>query len=133
MFFATRLEVKDRADPGQAPGREVLIYIISVSGTSSSMAAIPTFAAKFEPLGTGGSISAGGANFAALYSADAASHRSSAETHSYQAGLASRIAGYARRELDWAFQSNQAAGEISLTLKQLRAAQIGRASCRERV
>ena len=35
-----------------------------------------------------------------------------------------RSAAYARREQDWAFQSNLAAGEITQIFKQLRAAQI---------
>ena len=35
-----------------------------------------------------------------------------------------KIGGYARREQDWAFQSNLAAGEITQIFKQLRAAQI---------
>src|SRR5262249_42516224 len=37
---------------------------------------------------------------------------------------AARIDGFARRERDWAFQSNLAAGEITQIFKQLRAAQI---------
>ena len=39
-------------------------------------------------------------------------------------GSAARIGAYARREQDWAFQSNLAAGEITQIFKQLRAAQI---------
>ncbi|HLN64440.1 MAG TPA: insecticidal toxin protein, partial [Symbiobacteriaceae bacterium] len=35
-----------------------------------------------------------------------------------------RIDGFARREMEWAFQSNLAAGEINQIFKQLRAAQI---------
>ena len=36
---------------------------------------------------------------------------------------AAKIGSYARREQDWAFQSNLAAGEITQIFKQLRAAQ----------
>ncbi len=43
---------------------------------------------------------------------------------------ASRVGGFARREQDWALQSNLAAGEINQTFKQLRAAQIREALAR---
>jgi hypothetical protein len=42
----------------------------------------------------------------------------------YEAGRAAKIGSYARRQQDWAFQSNLAAGEINQIFKQLRAAQI---------
>ena len=47
-----------------------------------------------------------------------------ADSKTYEAGKAAKIGGYARREQDWAFQSNLAAGEITQIFKQLRAAQI---------
>lgn len=43
---------------------------------------------------------------------------------SHEAGMNAKIGGYVRREQDWAFQSNLAAGEITQIFKQLRAAQI---------
>lgn len=43
---------------------------------------------------------------------------------SYDASHAGKIAGFARRELEWTFQSNVAAGEITQIFKQLRAAQL---------
>lgn len=42
----------------------------------------------------------------------------------YEGGRAGKLGGYARREQEWAFQSNLAAGEINQIVKQLRAAQI---------
>ena len=45
-------------------------------------------------------------------------------SYTYEPGTAAKIGGYARREQDWAFQSNLAAGEINQIFKQLRAAQI---------
>jgi len=39
-------------------------------------------------------------------------------------GKTAKIGSYSRRELEWAFQSNLAAGEIAQIFKQLRAAQI---------
>ena len=45
-------------------------------------------------------------------------------------GRAAKLGSYARREQDWAFQSNLAAGEITQIFKQLRAAQIREADGR---
>lgn len=42
----------------------------------------------------------------------------------YEGGRVGKLGGYARREQEWAFQSNLAAGEINQIFKQLRAAQI---------
>src|SRR5262249_5115282 len=42
----------------------------------------------------------------------------------FQASRAAKLGSYARREQDWKFQSNLAAGEITQIFKQLRAAQI---------
>jgi hypothetical protein len=50
--------------------------------------------------------------------------KTDAEKKTYESGNASRIGSYTRREQDWAFQSNLAAGEITQVFKQLRAAQI---------
>jgi hypothetical protein len=47
-----------------------------------------------------------------------------ADYFKYQADRAAKIGSYARREQEWAFQSNLAAGEITQIFKQLRAAQI---------
>jgi hypothetical protein len=47
-----------------------------------------------------------------------------AEWSTYGSGKSAKIGSYARREQDWAFQSNLAAGEITQIIKQLRAAQI---------
>src|SRR5207248_5984932 len=47
-----------------------------------------------------------------------------ADRLNYEAGRAAKIGSYARREQDWAYQSNLAAGEITQIFKQLRAAQI---------
>jgi hypothetical protein len=54
----------------------------------------------------------------------ASSVRVSAEQLTYQAKKAEKLAGYARRECEWTFQSNLARGEINQTFKQLRASQI---------
>ena len=43
---------------------------------------------------------------------------------SYDAVRSGKMAGYTRREQEWAYQSNLAVGEINQTYKQIRAAQI---------
>jgi hypothetical protein len=50
--------------------------------------------------------------------------KTEAEKKTYEASNAAKIGTYARREQDWAHQSNLAAGEITQIFKQLRAAQI---------
>ena len=96
----------------------------SIDKIGGIMAIIPTFGAHVQPLGPGGSISFGGSNLAAHTSFISSLHKADADTRTYEAGKASRISSYVRREMDWAFQSNLAVGEINQIFKQLRAAQI---------
>jgi hypothetical protein len=56
------------------------------------------------------------------FAADVA--RATADRLNYEASRAAKIGSYARREQEWAFQSNLAVGEINQIFKQLRAAQI---------
>jgi len=75
--------------------------------------------------GIGGSIRLpGGEKLAAVAKLGADIALAYAEHLNYQASRAAKLGSYARREQDWAFQSNLAAGEISQIFKQLRAAQI---------
>lgn len=85
---------------------------------------VPGFGAKFSPFGVGGSISFGGSNLAAHMTLISSFYRSNADTLSYEAGNTAKIGTYSRREQDWAFQSNLAAGEITQIFRQLRAAQL---------
>ncbi|HCT78022.1 MAG TPA: insecticidal toxin protein, partial [Micromonosporaceae bacterium] len=89
-----------------------------------AMALIPSFTAKFQPFGAGGSIGFGGSNLAAHFSLIASFHKSDADDANYEASKAAKIAAMARRELDWQYHSNVAAGEMNQAYKQLRAAQI---------
>lgn len=74
--------------------------------------------------GLGASFSYGGGKLATAASLLSSVWKSNAEEETYEANKAAKIGGYARREQDWAFQSNLAAGEITQIFKQLRAAQI---------
>lgn len=85
---------------------------------------IPTASIAGEPFGVGGSISFGGSNLSGLMTGAAAATRGVASRITHEAGKAAKIGGYARREQDWMFQSNAAAGDITQLNKQLRAAQI---------
>jgi hypothetical protein len=85
---------------------------------------IPNFATDAKPFGVGFGVTFGGHALGevAAYSADVVQNQ--ADRLNYEAGMSSKIGSYARREQDWAFQSNLAAGEITQILKQIRAAQI---------
>jgi hypothetical protein len=85
---------------------------------------IPTAEVHAQPMGVGGTIEYGGKNVGDGLNAGAAAARAIADRINFEARRASRIDSFARRERDWAFQSNLAAGEITQIFKQLRAAQI---------
>ena len=93
----------------------------------SGLAMIPTFGGNIEPFGIGMTMSFGGGNLASYFGLLAALERSYAGQYGFEAGQSARIAGYARREQDWALQSNAAAGDINTIVKQLRAAQLRQA------
>ncbi len=85
---------------------------------------IPQFDAAGTPIGVGAATSFGGANLASIFQGLAATLRAVAGRGSFEASRSGKSAGYARREQDWAYQANLAAGEINQIYKQLRGAQI---------
>lgn len=91
---------------------------------SGVMNTLPSFSAQAEPLGIGASISYGGSNIGAGFSAGASAARGIAALLSYGAQKAGKLGSYTRREQDWQLQKNLAAQEYNQGLKQLRAAQI---------
>ena len=91
---------------------------------SSAAAVVPQFEVSVKPWGVGGGTTFGGQNIASGISAYANAARGIADRLNFEARRASRIDSFARRERDWALQSNLAAGEISQIFKQIRAAQI---------
>lgn len=106
-------------------GAQLSSDIASIHNVASSVAAIvPQFEVSAKPWGVGGSTTFGGQNVASGIAAVANAARGVAERLNFEARRASRIGSYARREQDWAFQSNLAAGEIMQIFKQLRGAQI---------
>ncbi len=99
----------------------------SLEALGGVLALIPQFEADVEPMGMGASVHFGGQHLHSLCSSLAAVSRLVADQYSYQAGNAARIGGYARREKEWVYQSNLAAGEITQIFKQVRAAEIRQA------
>ncbi|HKV07043.1 MAG TPA: insecticidal toxin protein [Thermoanaerobaculia bacterium] len=99
--------------------------IANILGVASSVAHLfPTAKVHAQPLGVGGTVEYGGRNVGDGLAAGSGAARAIAERLNFEARRAARIDGFARREREWAFQSNLAAGEITQIFKQLRAAQI---------
>jgi hypothetical protein len=91
---------------------------------AAGLSLLPELSFAFEFWGIGGNLTFGGSALSRGMSFWASFAKSDAEKKTYESGNATRIGSYARREQDWAFQSNLAAGEITQIFKQLRAAQI---------
>ncbi|HEX5736591.1 MAG TPA: insecticidal toxin protein [Blastocatellia bacterium] len=85
---------------------------------------IPQIGAKVQPVGAGVDATFGGDQLSRMFSMTASTGRAAAGRITYEASRASKIGNYTRREQEWAFQSNLAAGEITQLFKQLRAAQL---------
>jgi hypothetical protein len=85
---------------------------------------IPMGSVDGKPFGVGAGVMIGGLNLSGLMSGLAAAGKLAADRLSYEANNAAKIGSYARREQEWQFQSNTAAGDITQLNKQVRAAQI---------
>lgn len=91
---------------------------------SSAAHFVPEFVIHATPMGVGGAVQYGGKEVGDAVGATAAAARAVADRLNFEARRVGRIESFARRERDWAFQSNLAAGEITQIFKQIRAAQI---------
>ena len=101
----------------------------SVTATVASVSHyIPSISADLHFWGLGGTLEFGGQHVGPAFQAISEYQKNLAGKDTYDSGHAGRIAGYQRREQDWAFQSNSAAGEINAIFRQLRAAQIREAT-----
>jgi hypothetical protein len=105
-------------------GRDAQLTATGLEGLASGLGIIPQFKAHAQPMGLGATIDFGGQHLHALTSSLASVARIFAEEYSYEASKTAKLGSYARRELDWIYQSNLAIGEINLIFKQLRGAQI---------
>jgi len=106
-------------------GAQISSDIANVLNTiSSAIHVIPEFKIHGQPMGVGGTVETGGSHFGWGMAATANAAKAVSERLNFEARRAARIDGFARREQNWAFQSNLAAGEITQIFKQIRAAQI---------
>jgi len=90
----------------------------------SALSFVPQFNANVKPLGIGATTGFGGIQLSRIMSLNASHLNIGAEWTTYEAGKSAKMGSYARREQEWKYQSNLAAGEITQIYKQLRAAQI---------
>lgn len=91
---------------------------------SSALSAIPKTRIEGAPWGIGVSVEFGGMDFHNVFGSLSSMFRTIAGHMSFSASKTSKIETYFRREQEWAFQSNLAAGEINQIRKQISAAQI---------
>ncbi len=82
-------------------------------------------------MGCGATVDFGGQHLHSMASGLAAVSRAIAEEFSFEAAKAGKLGSYARRELDWTFQSNSARSELNQVFKQLRGAQLREAIARK--
>lgn len=106
----------------EAQAKKEFAAFIDRIGSATGL--VPNFSAQFQPFGTGGSVSFGGSNLAAAAALTSSHYKNEAERLTYDAATAARVGSYARREQEWALQSNEVIGEIAQIYKQWRAAQI---------
>jgi beta-phosphoglucomutase-like phosphatase (HAD superfamily) len=108
----------------QNMAEQPLSAAMAVDAVTAILHYLPTVTAAAHPFGAGVDVTWGTANITGYLSSLSGLLKSSADVVNRRAARVGRVAGYGRREQDWAFQSGLAAGEIGATLKQLRAAQI---------
>jgi hypothetical protein len=116
-------EAEEMKKSGRARDLQDTVRVLQLLAQGFTMVPDPKLDAHYW--GIGGTINlAGGEKLAAVakFAADVA--LAYADRLDYEASRAAKVGSYARREQDWAFQSNLAAGEVTQIFKQLRAAQI---------
>ena len=101
---------------------QITATALNLVGTGLSM--IPQVTIDGKPLGVGVGAGFGGVQLSKMMSMLADHAKVAGDQFTYEATKAGKTATYDRRQLEWTYQSNLAAGEITQILKQLRAAQI---------
>lgn len=102
-------------------GQEVATVLASIG---SFLNLIPNIEGSAKPWGLGVGARFGGSNVGSLFQALSAVARGISDRIGDEASMAGRMASFARREQDWAFQRKAAAGELTLLYKQFRSAEI---------
>lgn len=119
------LSTYEALESGLLAGAQVLSDAASGLNTAASAASfVPQFEVSAKPWGVGGSTTFGGQNVASAINALSNAARGIADRLNFEARAVSRIDSFARREREWAFQSNLAAAEMNQIFRQLRAAQL---------
>jgi hypothetical protein len=119
-------EAQELEKLSEARDLQDVVQGIRLGGQAISL--LPQFGIKFHFWGLGGDANYGGFNLGKIAQFAADVMTAVADRKNYEAGNAGKIGGFDRREQDWAFQSNNIAGEITQMFKQLRGAQIREAS-----
>ena len=96
----------------------------AIEGLGSILNMIPNFSLNVEPFGVGSSISFGGSNFGAMYSALARVQNIGALIANHDAARAAKLGSVVLREREWALQNKQAAKEIGYIDQQIVAAKV---------
>lgn len=107
---------------GTAHDLQIAAAVLNLVGSGLSL--IPQFNIHGTPLGVGVAAGFGGVQLSKIMSMLADHARIGADQFTYEANKAAKTGTYDRRQQEWTYQSNLAAGEITQILKQLRAAQI---------
>lgn len=101
---------------------QITASVMSIIGSGLSL--IPQVNVHGTPLGVGVAAGFGGVQLSKIMSMLADHAKIAGDQFTYEATKAGKTATYDRRQLDWTYQSNAAAGEMTQILKQYRAAQI---------
>ncbi len=107
-----------------AEARDLQDIVQGIQLGGQTISVLPQFGIDFHFWGLGGHTEYGGFNLGKIAQFAANVTAAVAERKVFEAGKAARVGSYARREMEWAFQANLAAGEIAQIFKQIRAAQI---------
>ncbi|MEJ0028911.1 MAG: insecticidal toxin protein [Bacteroidota bacterium] len=122
----SHLEVAEMAALTEAREKQESASVKERIGAGLSL--IPDFPIHTLPIGVGVSLVFGGTFLSKAMSGWAGFARSEGDELTFQASKQSRVNTYNRREQDWAFQSNMAAGDINQTYKQYVAAWLREAN-----
>ncbi|CAA6807459.1 MAG: Insecticidal toxin complex protein TccB1 [uncultured Thiotrichaceae bacterium] len=100
--------------------------LLNTIGSASYI--VPNINIKMQPLGTGKEVKLpGGKVFGDIKASSASAAKALSDRLNFEANRAKRIDVFERRQRNWAYQSNLAAGEINQIFKQIRAAEIRQA------
>jgi hypothetical protein len=116
------LEMEDMIKARQASELQTISGIMETAASVASM--LPSISVDAKPLGVGGSISMGGSNVGAYFSAIARGIQTRSNRLQFESGAAAKKAGFLRQRQDWILQANSTGNELMQIDKQIIAAKI---------